>query len=90
MTDVQGQQFAADFEELLQYEIHGQEWGRYGDMTGDNQVSLADVVQLARTVVSGGGLADEIAFRKADLTATGWYPCLMFCGWRAEFWVLFR
>lgn len=71
MTDVQGQQFVADFEELLQYEIHANEWGRYGDMTGDNKVSLADVMLLARAVVSGGELADEIAFRKADLTADG-------------------
>lgn len=71
MTDVQGQQFVAEFEELLQYEIHANEWGRYGDMTGDNKVSLADVMLLARTVVSGGELTDEIAFRKADLTADG-------------------
>lgn len=71
MTDVQGQQFVADFEELLQYEIHANEWGRYGDMTGDNQVSLADVLLLARAVVGSYALPDEIAFRKADLTADG-------------------
>lgn len=71
MTDVQGQQFTADFEELLQYEIHANEWGRYGDMTGDKQVRLADVMQLARMVVGGEELTDEITFRKADLTADG-------------------
>lgn len=71
MTDVQGQQFVADFEELLQYEIHANEWGRYGDVTGDNQVSLADVLLLARAVVGSYALPDEIAFRKADLTADG-------------------
>lgn len=71
MTDVQGQQFAADFEELLQYEIRANEWGRYGDLTGDHQVSLADVMMLARVVVGRDALSDEIAFRKADLTADG-------------------